>query len=153
MTSEVAKGAHYDLVVLDAFSSDSVPTHLLTTEALNTALSLLTPHGVLVAHVSSRFFRLPPLLSAAARALGVAALLGNSDETKNDAEGIHFSSTWVALARQDADLAPLRQQRNWGPLPPAPHNFRPWTDDYSNLWQVMILPGSTSGLPDTPKAR
>lgn len=152
MESEAAQGLRYDLIVLDAFSSDSVPTHLLTTEALQTALSLLTPQGVLVVHVSSRFFRLAPLLSATAHALNLAGLRGYVEENDLEAaDGPHFSSTWVALARDEADLAPLRQQPGWGPLPAAAPDLRPWTDSYSNLWQVLITPGDNAADPSAPR--
>jgi hypothetical protein len=120
----------FDVIVLDAFSSDSIPTHLLTREALVLYFGKLREHGIIVYHISNNFLALAPVLSAlAADADAVAwrqfyhAPDGDPDQTSSD---------WVALARNADDLAFLATDPRWQQLK-SDSTTRPWTDDYSNL--------------------
>lgn len=127
------------LLVLDAFSSDSVPVHLLTREALELYLSRLAPDGLLLCHVSSRFLDLVPVLSAHAAGLG---LTGRHwlDADHAPGEALHSGlepSHWVVLARRAEDLPPVcAARRHWAPLP-APRPDAAWRDDFSSLWAVL----------------
>jgi hypothetical protein len=112
-----------DLIVLDAYSGVSIPVHMATAEATALFLDRLAPGGVLAVHVSSSHFNLAPLVSAAARDAGAAALV--LDVT---AEGV--SATWMALTR-DAALAAHLTAEGWAAVPPAP---RAWQDD---RWDLM----------------
>lgn len=132
-----AADVRYDLIVLDAFSSDSIPVHLLTQEAFAIYLSHLSPHGVLVIHGSNRHLDLVPVIAAAAKATSLAALhkdeqIGNLVDAKFKA-----SSSVMALARDPADLNGLAGRDGWRPLAPSAA-VAPWTDDYSNVLGAMI---------------
>ena len=125
----------YDLLMLDAFSSDSVPTHLLTVEAMQEYLKLLKPGGVLLLHLSNRNLELTGPTAAAARAAGATVLKG---EHWVDPSISHYveASEIVLLASLDPHaLDPFRDNPEWN-FKPRP--ARAWTDDYTNLWGAMI---------------
>lgn len=120
--------ARYDIVIIDAFSSDAIPIHLLTGEAIASYVRTLTPQGVLLFHVSNRFFRLAPVLAAAAPLVGFEALVDDDVQvTPAQFQAGKYMSEWVILARE-------RESRTLGPRwrrlrAGAP---RPWSDEYSN---------------------
>lgn len=124
----------YDLIVVDAFSSDAIPTHLITTEAVALYESRLKPRGVMAFHVSSRFFDLPPVLAriAADRRL-VCYVREDRDVPPERAAEAMRASVWVVLARADGDLGQLAHAGpRWARL--VPDAGEPlWTDDYTNL--------------------
>ncbi|MFO0645309.1 MAG: fused MFS/spermidine synthase [Polyangiales bacterium] len=123
--------ARYGLLALDAFSSDAIPTHLLTREAISLYLSRLDARGVLAFHITNRHVDLGPVLSALARDRRLVAL------TRTGAgfgpEG-PVRSTWVVMARRSEDLGALS---NWTPLDATTR--RPWTDDFSNALSALRL--------------
>jgi len=121
----------YGLVVLDAFTSDAIPAHLLTREAVRTYLSRLADGGVLVVHVSNRNLDLAPVLAVTGRDLGLTVVARHDGSARPPAS----PSTWVALARSPADLDPLLAREGWAPVRVA--DVRAWTDDYSSLVQVL----------------
>jgi len=121
----------YGLIVLDAFSSDAIPAHLLTEEAVRSYRSRLVPGGLLAFHVTNRHLSLVPVLAAQAHELGMAAVVRRDI----DAELLGSVSTWVVLARRDADLDRLRTRPDWEPA--VAGDTRAWTDDYSSLLQVL----------------
>jgi len=123
----------YGLVVLDAFSSDAIPAHLLTQEAVRIYRSTLVPGGLLAVHVTNRHLDLVPVLAAQAVELGMAAVV-RRDDTADPPGAV---STWVVLARRDADLDRLRTRPEWGPA--VAGSTRAWTDDYSSLLQVLDI--------------
>src|SRR5215207_1102620 len=100
-----APDAAYDLIVLDAFSSDAVPAHLMTREALALYLSKLAPGGVVAFHVSNRSLQLERVAGGIAREAGLASRIFDDGRQGSDA-GLD-PSTWVAVARTAADLGPL----------------------------------------------
>lgn len=122
----------YDLIVLDAFSSDAVPVHLLTREAIGLYLSRLEPGGLLAFHVSNRYLRLRQLFVALSRDAGLAHLkqIDTSREPAGTWSG-RLPSDWILLARSREDFAALALDDRWTPLTDAP--VRVWTDDYSNV--------------------
>ena len=125
------KPGQYDLIVLDAFSSDAIPVHLLTREAFAGYLSHLTPHGVIVAHVSNRHMELVSVVGAVGAAEGLTAY-AKQDRAANDfAHDYRANAIVVALARDSADLGDLPSRNGWQPV--AKRNVTAWTDDYSNL--------------------
>ena len=131
-----APRASYDLIVLDAFSSDAIPTHLLTREALRTYLGALAPGGVLAVHVSNRYLELEPVVAELARDAGLAAMVGHDESGAVRREVAVTTSTWIALARREPDLGPLLQRPGWARLDRRA-GMRLWTDDYTDVLAVV----------------
>jgi hypothetical protein len=129
----------YDLIILDAFSSDAIPIHLLTREAVDLYLSRLRSDGIVAVHISNRYLNLEPVLGALARQQGlfVLANFDNSipDELKKRGR---FASHWVLLARGPERLASLKGRPGWRSAM-TNERVKPWTDDYSNILQVLSL--------------
>ena len=130
---EPAQG--FDVLAVDAFSSDSIPVHLITTEALGLYLRHMKPGGVIAFHVSNRFLDLPPVVGRLAREHGLSVTLV-SDEGKEDDDD-HTKTDWVLIARDPAALE-AKEIKAAAPEPPEEHpGWRTWTDDYSNLVQIL----------------
>ena len=119
----------WDLIVLDAFSSDSIPVHLLTLEALREYSQKVTERGVIAVHVSNRFFDLGPVVAAEAEALVWRWAIQSRSEEELDEN----ASTWVMLVRDDAVAAGLGFSAEPWQHPAIPAGVRPWTDDWANL--------------------
>jgi hypothetical protein len=134
----LAKEAHrgeapYGVVFVDAFSGDGIPTHLLTLEALDVYLSRLAGDGLLVFHVSNRYYDLRPVLKAAALARGLAAVATRRPEKGFDR--LRIDPQVVVVARRPERLAPLLAEGHWfalGSSDDLPVS-RVWTDDYVNV--------------------
>ena len=126
--------ALYDVIVLDAFSSDAVPMHLLTREALGVYLARLAPGGRIAFHISNRYLDLEPVLAALSTERGLVARLGNGPFSRNGR--YEQSSSWVVIARSEADLGILAGGGGWRILRSRP-DVRPWTDDYSSVLRVL----------------
>ncbi len=131
-----APAGGYDWIFLDVFSSDSVPVHLLTTEALRLYESKWAPGGLMVFNISSRYLDLEPVLGALAKELGLAGVVKHDRDVYDLEE--KRASAWVVLARTPADLAPLSTRSGWNPLQPTP-GTPPWTDRYSNILKTLML--------------
>jgi len=131
-------GAQYRLIALDAFSSDAIPMHLLTQEAMDVYLSRLAAHGVMAIHVSNRHLRLDGLIGRLAAARGLVALemrdLQRSEQWPKDKTPSH----WVVLARTSDDFGALARDADWMP-PPAGAGEPLWTDDFSNILDVLQI--------------
>jgi hypothetical protein len=126
-------GAHYGLLVVDAFTGDSIPTHLLTGEAIQLYLGRLTDDGLLAFHITNDYLDLGPVLGDVAREAGLVGLIQNdSDLSVEERRRGKAPSTWVVLVRQPAVLDPLLAQGRWKPLTGRPGSHS-WTDDYSNV--------------------
>ena len=121
----------FDLIVLDAFSADAIPVHLLTVEALAGYLDRLAPDGMIAIHGSNRYFDLEPVIAAAADALGVSIMVRDDA----GAEG-RFASRWFALSPEANGLEELDALPDWR-RPVLRPGFRTWTDDYSNPLAVV----------------
>jgi len=127
----------YDFILVDAFSSDSVPTHLLTAEALRLYLRLLSPHGVVVLHLSNRNLDLAGPAAAAARAAGAEGVLYGEHWTMQDVPSyLETGGLALIVAREARTLDPYRVHADW--RHPVPGGWRPWTDDYTNVWGALI---------------
>jgi predicted O-methyltransferase YrrM len=123
---------NYDLIAVDAFSSDSIPVHLLTREALQLYFKHLSPEGVLAVHISNRYVDLEPVLERGAAAIGNAVRVYETDD--NDDETC-YGTTWVLFASDPAIFN--REELKSGVRPkPAPW-LKTWTDDYSNVYKVL----------------
>jgi len=129
--------ARYDLLVLDAFSSDAIPMHLLTREAVRLYLAKLGEHGTILMHVSNSHLKLWPMLDALAGQLGLATRHQLFMPTPAQAAAGARASEWIAFARDDADLAFLDGTT------PGWKNEHPekdvvgWSDDFSNILSVI----------------
>ena len=138
---ERARPGEFGLILLDAFSSDAIPVHLLTREAIRLYFDRLAKGGLLAIHVSNRFVDLPRLLSGHAADSGLTALLmdepGRTEEQENEDGG--YSSTWVVLVRRPEDLRTLPSDDRWKPLKGDP-NAPVWTDTFSNILSVLKFP-------------
>jgi spermidine synthase len=122
-----APAAHYGLIVLDAFSSDSIPAHLVTREALELYRSKLSAGGMMVFHISNRYFDLAPLFAGLAREADLTARVFMDDDS--DTAAGKYPSRWLVLARRPEDLGALAQDQRWV----TPDGDVVWTDDYSNI--------------------
>lgn len=128
--ADVREGS-LDLLVLDAFSSDSIPVHLLTLDAMRMYAERLSPDGVMAVHISNRVFDLEPVLAAAAHDLGWRAARRDSAVT----DDLSVPSEWVVLSPDDSAVRALVEDRGWRALR-ADRTVR-WTDDYSSLLAVL----------------
>ncbi|HZP70475.1 MAG TPA: fused MFS/spermidine synthase [Pseudolabrys sp.] len=122
----------YDLIIVDAYSSDAIPVHLATTEAMALYRSKLAPHGVVLMHISNRYLELKTVVAGIAAANGLKTWLWDNPDEQSDDENYVFTSD-VAIAAEDADdIGELKWNRFWALTPPDPA-VRTWTDDYSNV--------------------
>jgi hypothetical protein len=122
----------YGLIVVDAFNSDAIPTHLLTSEAIALFRSKLTDTGLIAIHISNRHLDLEPVVVAVARA-NKLTMRSCNDETMTPAaasRGKH-ASRWVVLANRQGDLNLLSRDPRWQSF--CRKFVRPWTDDYCNV--------------------
>jgi len=127
----------YDTLVLDAFSSDAIPIHLMTREAVDLYLSRLAPGGALVMHISNRHLRLAPVVARLAASEGLVALHQIEIVGPTAPEG-KSASHWIVMARSREDLGALVADSRWSPLV-APDGTPVWTDDFSNILSVLSL--------------
>ncbi|MCB9592702.1 MAG: fused MFS/spermidine synthase [Sandaracinaceae bacterium] len=127
----------YDLLLVDAFAGDAIPAHLVTEEAMRLYLDRLTPTGTLVLHVSNRYYDLRPILRANAADLGLEGVhVARVDDLALDQD----PSQYVALARTEAPLEPLRTRRGWRRLrdTPALAGAQAWTDDHVSPLRALV---------------
>jgi hypothetical protein len=132
LTLADAPDGAYDLIVVDAFSSDAIPMHLLTREAMAVYLKKLSPHGMVAMHVSNRHLELASVVAGIAAANGLVTRVDDSATIDEGANPYKFSGTVVVAARSEEDFGVLAQSREWDALEPDPKQWV-WTDDYSNI--------------------
>src|SRR6185295_15809738 len=120
--ADAADGA-YDLIIVDAFSSDAIPIHLMTREAMALYAKKISPNGLVIMHLSNRHLELASVVAGIADANGMVTRL--DDEYR-------FESTVAAVARKDEDFGALAKSEHWKKKAPDPGQ-RVWTDDYSNV--------------------
>ena len=139
----------FDILALDAFSSDSIPLHLLTKEAFATYRKALKPDGILLVHISNRYIDLNPVVAAEAKANGWSAALRHDSPTEQLINRGNRASQWIALSRDPAKLAELTgkidkvksryyNSEQWLQLD-APGKTSPWTDDYASVLPHLSL--------------
>jgi hypothetical protein len=136
LSLERAADGQYGLIVVDAFSGDAIPVHLLTYEAMQLYLKKLSPEGVLAFHISNQFLELAPVLGNLAVTSSLAAwnqtdmLVSPEEKAAGKA-----TSQWVILARSEDDFGPLIEDSRWQILMPD-FNRPLWTDHYTSLWGI-----------------
>jgi SAM-dependent methyltransferase len=143
----------FDILALDAFSSDSIPLHLLTKEAFATYRRALKPDGLLLVHISNRYIDLNPVVAAEAKANGWFAAVRHDSPTEAQMNKGDRASHWIALSPDAAKLAQLtgkldtiknryHDKDQWLALDP-PGKTSPWTDDYASVlphlsfWKIL----------------
>ncbi len=122
----------YRLIVVDAFSSDAIPVHLITKEAIELYFKKLKPDGILAIHISNRHLRLGPVLGNIAASLDKAAM--REYDNDEDAPGKN-TSDWVILANKRDDFGALLKDTRWKMLEGNGQSV--WTDDFSNIVGVL----------------
>jgi SAM-dependent methyltransferase len=127
----------YGLLVVDAFSSDAIPVHLVTREALELYRRKLAPGGWIVFHISSRYVDLGPVLASLARDAGWVAysrddLMLSAEERQEGKD----PSRWAVMAQERSELGALADSARWRRLGDDA-GVPVWTDDFSNLWSVV----------------
>ena len=129
---EAESPQQFDVLVVDAFSGDSVPVHLLTREAFEQYARHLKPNGVLAVHITNRFLDLQPVIQTAAQNLGFTAKLIDHD---GDDNRLVYPSSWALLAKDPKwfEQAALKSAISLS----SQAGFVPWTDDYSSLFAVV----------------
>jgi len=133
----------YDLLLIDAFSSDSIPVHLLTVESLKLYQQRLKPGGIFAMHISNVYLRLEPVVAAIAKQNGLACRVLNDREQYHPGK---TASSWVILAENEEtlgkaftdpdDVPGTTTKPDWRPLDYQPM-VKPWTDDYQDMLMVL----------------
>ncbi len=122
----------FDLILVDAFSSDSIPVHLMTREAVRLYLSKTSEDGIVVLHISNRYLELESVLAAIARDEGLAIRSGIFRPADDGIDNRYVNASHVAvIARQDTHFGPLLDDPRW--VMPGAGDTRAWTDDYANV--------------------
>jgi SAM-dependent methyltransferase len=124
---------NFDVLVIDAFSGDAIPLHLLTTQAVDIYKRNLAPGGILAFHISNQHVDLEPEVAQLAKEAGMKAMRFTSLAREDRGE---FSATWVLLS-QSPTFFDIPQVAAAGRQPAADARIRAWTDDYSSLWPTM----------------
>jgi SAM-dependent methyltransferase len=136
LTLEREAPQKFDVLAIDAFSSDAIPVHLITREALQAYLRHMKPDGIVAFHVSNRFLDLIPVVARLADELELQAVLV-SDDPEEDDKTLRSRSDWVLVSR-DAKALAAPEIQDAGAVPAVDRpEWRTWTDDYSNLIQIL----------------
>jgi hypothetical protein len=136
LTLEAQSSQHFDLMAIDAFTSDAIPVHLLTREAFALYFRHLKPTGILAVHVSNRYLDLVPVVSRNAQDFGKASV----DVNDEDEDADYFtSSDWVLVTSDGAIFHDAAFKSSSVQPARIRKNLRPWTDDYSNLFQILKI--------------
>ncbi|HEX5077553.1 MAG TPA: fused MFS/spermidine synthase [Geminicoccaceae bacterium] len=128
---QAVPGGQFDLIILDAFSSDAIPVHLLTREAMALYLDKLAPGGLIALHISNRNLDLAPVVAALLADAGLAGRVQTLVPPPEAQRAYRNAATWVAIARGEAELGAIADDPRWRRMPATA--ARPWTDDFSNL--------------------
>jgi hypothetical protein len=132
-------GVPFRMLILDAFSSDAVPIHLMTREALQLYLRRLAPGGIIAFNLSSRYVDLEPVVGVLAKDAGLVCLVrADTDVPSSERKRGKQPSIWAVMARSPTDLRALNRDPRWHSAR-APSGEPVWTDDYSNLARHFIL--------------
>jgi spermidine synthase len=138
LTMTEAPDGFYDIIYVDAFSSDAIPVHLLTREAMAIYKSKLAPGGVVVMHVSNRHLELASVVAGIAQANGmVARVNAGENDSEADDDLYKYTGTVTAAARSEDDFQTFNQFKDWRELKPDRRQWV-WTDDYSNIIGAML---------------
>jgi len=133
----------FDLLVLDAFSSDAVPVHLLTREAFAVYARHVQPDGILAVHISNRYLDLTPVVVAAARHFNYQLALIHLEESDDDDEDAAgppwwvYSSSWILLTRNPDGFESPAIREAASEVNTNRARVRLWTDDYASVFQIL----------------
>jgi SAM-dependent methyltransferase len=125
----------FDVLAVDAFSSDAIPVHLITREALGVFLRHVKPDGIVAFHVSNRFLDLIPVVARIAREQGAHTVLVRDDPDEEDEQ--RSRTDWVLVSRDESALRAEKIVAGGGAAAEDRPEWRTWTDDYSNLVQIL----------------
>jgi hypothetical protein len=131
-----ARPQQFGLIILDAFSSDAIPIHLLTREAMQLYVSRLAPGGVIALHISNLHLSLSPVLARVAQEEGLTVLWQREPATAGSLTVGKFPSEWMVVARGPRDLGSLPSDARWR-VPDVPAATPLWSDDFSNILAVL----------------
>ena len=135
LSMEREQPQRFDLLALDAFTSDAIPVHLLTREAFEVYQRHVNPHGVIAVHISNHYLDLEPVVTSIARHFHYQVATIDYDEFETD--WWLYSSTWMLLTRDEAFLdAPAI---HWAATPPRTNAMAVplWTDDFTTLFPIL----------------
>jgi SAM-dependent methyltransferase len=133
LSIEKVRDAEFDLLMLDAFNSDSIPAHLVSREAVQMYLKKLKPDGLILFHVSNRYMNVEALASAVIFDSGLQGLARYDDDEEPRGKA---ASDYVVAARHSEDFGSLQDDMNWYAIE-NPAHIQPWTDDYSNMLSIV----------------
>ncbi len=131
---EHAPDQSYDIIMVDAFSSDAIPTHLLTREALDLYDKKLAPQGTLVFHISNRYYNLLGVI----KSTSAEYWEGLAKMSKKDLEAFQSDAIYCLLHRKSDDVSALRGA-GWRSLEVYPEECAPWSDDYINTLVPLYI--------------
>ena len=134
MNLQNAPEGYYGLIVLDAFSSDAIPVHLITQQAFDLYLSKLAEGGILAFHVSSRSLNLSPILADLAESRNLICI--RFDDSKPGSLEGKDPSQWVVMARSSPEISYLSINSQWERLN-GRKGTRVWSDDFSNILRAI----------------
>jgi spermidine synthase len=129
-----APDKQYGFIFLDAFSSDAIPIHLITREALELYMKKLTDDGIVVFHISNRYLDLEPVLGNLAENLGLVGIVQYDRDEEPTAKS---SSHWVLISKKRENFGKLAEDERWTTLKPDHQKVGIWTDDFSNIVSVF----------------
>ena len=132
LTIAAEPAGFYDVIVVDAYSSDAVPVHLATREAMAIYKSRLAPHGVVVMHISNRHLELESMATGIAAANGMQTWLWNDPKFGTNIAELTSPSHVAVAAERAEDVGTIAASERWTLTAPDPGQ-RVWTDDYSNI--------------------
>lgn len=137
--NEAAKGINYDIITIDAFTGDGIPTHLLTREAMEVYLSRLAKDGIILFHITNRYYDLRSVIKSTSRQLNLSGVMNiKVSQTQLPPNGA--PSVCVALSRNPENLKPLLA-RGWVAFGEGDglNECSPWTDDYINILAPLVM--------------
>jgi hypothetical protein len=132
-----AEDGKYGMIVGEAFSSDAIPVHLMTREAVDLYLQKLQENGVLVMHISNRLLNLEPVVGDLARDRGLVCYAQFDADTAS--RPYKLAAQFTVLARDEDDLGSIPDDPRWQPCVTNPETDRVWTDDFSNLLSTFAF--------------
>jgi hypothetical protein len=137
LTLADAPDGAYDIIIVDAFTSDAIPVHLITREAMALYLRKLKPHGVVSVHVSNRYLELASVVAGIAAANGAVTRVNDGSDVLENGPQYLFAGTVAAVARENEDFGALAHSTFWQLQTPDRRQWV-WTDDYSNIVGAMM---------------
>ena len=133
-----APALEYDLIVVDAFSSDAIPVHMLTRQAIDLYRSKLAPEGIIAFNISNRYLDLTSVVAALAHASGlVCRVRQDSQVSADDTRKGKSASIWAIMAGHESALGKLSEDKAWI-VPSVPRNEAVWTDDFSSILEHIV---------------